>query len=55
MILTEWEDFRKLDWKEIAKIMIPPAWVFDSRSVVNTLEVRDAGLNLWRLGDGFGD
>ena len=55
VILTEWEAFRKLNWKEIAKIMIPPAWVFDSRSVVNTKEVRDAGLNLWRLGDGFGD
>tara|TARA_Y100001933_G_scaffold262540_1_gene320408 strand:+ start:263 stop:1696 length:1434 start_codon:yes stop_codon:yes gene_type:complete len=52
VILTEWEDFRKLNWREISKNMVPPAWVFDSRSIVNPEEVKDAGLSLWRLGDG---
>ena len=33
--------------------MVPPAWVFDSRSIINTDEVREAGLNLWRIGDGL--
>ena len=55
VILTEWDEFRELKWREIVKRMVPPAWVFDSRSIINTEEVRDAGLNLWRLGDGFGD
>ena len=55
LILTEWEEFRKLNWAEIAKKTIPPAWVFDSRSIVNTEQVRRAGLNLWRIGDGLGD
>ena len=27
LILTEWEEFRELNWKEIAKKMVPPAWV----------------------------
>ena len=53
LILTEWEEFRKLNWKDISKKMVPPAWVFDSRSIINTDEVRDAGLNLWRIGDGL--
>ena len=35
--------------------MVPPAWVFDSRSIVNTEEVKDAGLNLWRIGSGLED
>ena len=55
LILTEWEEFRKLNWAEIAKKTIPPAWVFDSRSIVNTEQVRRAGLNLWRIGDGLGN
>ncbi len=55
IILTEWEEFRKINWKLIAKKMIPPAWVFDSRSIVNTKEVKDAGLRLWRLGNGLAD
>ena len=25
VVITEWEEFRRLDWKEIAKRMIPPA------------------------------
>ena len=55
LILTEWEEFRRLDWKEIAKRMVPPAWVFDSRSIVNTEEIYDSGLRLWRIGDGLVD
>ena len=53
LVLTEWEEFRKLNWMTIAKKMIAPAWVFDSRSIINTQEVKDAGLSLWRLGDGL--
>ena len=53
LILTEWEEFRKLNWKDISKKMVPPAWVFDSRSIIDTDEVREAGLNLWRIGDGL--
>ena len=55
IILTEWEEYRKLNWKSIAKKMVPPAWVFDSRSIVNTDEVQNAGLRLWRLGNGLSD
>ena len=40
IILTEWEEFRKLNWNLIAKKMVPPAWVFDSRSIVNTEEIK---------------
>ena len=55
LILTEWKEFRKLNWKDIAKKMVPPAWVFDSRSIINTDEVKEAGLRLWRIGDGLLD
>ncbi len=55
IILTEWEEFKNLNWKEIAKKMLKPAWVFDSRSIVNIDEIKDADLSLWRIGDGFGD
>ena len=32
--------------------MVSPGWVFDSRLIANGKEVKDAGLNLWSLGDG---
>ena len=52
VILTEWEDYKNIDWLVESKKMVRPAWIFDSRSIVNPQEITKAGLNLWRLGDG---
>lgn len=51
LILTEWSEYRQLDWAEIAALMRHPAWVFDARSVVDPATIRSAGLSLWRVGD----
>tara|TARA_B100000886_G_scaffold340510_1_gene310648 strand:- start:3753 stop:5195 length:1443 start_codon:yes stop_codon:yes gene_type:complete len=53
LILTEWDIYCDLDWREISKLMRKPSWVFDTRSVVDPIKVKDAGLNLWRIGDGI--
>ena len=52
LILTEWEHYKALDWRDLAQRMRRPAWVFDARSVVNPEEIRTAGLTLWRIGNG---
>ena len=53
LVLTEWEEYRNIEWDIAIKEMVKPAWVFDSRSIVNVELVKKAGLNLWRLGDGI--
>lgn len=52
LILTEWQQYREIDWCEFSSMMRQPAWVFDARSVVPASVVRAAGLKLWRVGDG---
>tara|TARA_Y100000589_G_scaffold83594_1_gene77583 strand:+ start:549 stop:2012 length:1464 start_codon:yes stop_codon:yes gene_type:complete len=52
VVLTEWEDYSDLNWDLISKVMRKPAWVFDARSILNNEEIINAGLNLWRIGDG---
>ena len=52
IILTEWDIYSKLNWENISKRMRSPAWVFDSRLVIDKQKVIDSGLNLWSLGDG---
>jgi len=52
LILTEWQHYRSLDWATLAPLMRQPAWVFDSRSVVDPDQVHAAGLQLWRVGEG---
>ena len=54
LILTEWRQYRELNWQELAGRMRRPAWVFDSRAVTDPEQVRAAGLTLWRVGDGEG-
>ena len=52
VLLTEWEDFEIIKWNEVSMIMRKPAWIFDTRAIVNPNEVKDSGINLWRIGDG---
>ena len=52
IVLTEWKEYEKIDWHMAKKIMRSPSWIFDARSILNTKIVKNAGLNLWRIGDG---
>ena len=52
LILTEWEEFKNINWAKVSKKMAQPAWIIDSRSIVNPTKIKEAGLNLWLIGDG---
>ena len=52
LILTEWNEYSKINWGEVSMIMRKPAWVFDARSIVNTNLMKQTDLNFWRIGDG---
>ena len=53
IVLTEWAEYSKLNWKLISKRVRYPACIFDARSIVNSDEVIKAGLNMWKIGYGF--
>ena len=53
VIVTEWDEFKNLEWKELAKILRKPAWVFDARSVIDVEYVKSQGINVWRIGLGY--
>ncbi|MDC3203568.1 nucleotide sugar dehydrogenase [Prochlorococcus sp. AH-716-B04] len=50
LILTEWEEFKYLDWKEIFCVMRKPAWVFDSRIFLDKNILKQIGFQVWTLG-----
>ncbi len=52
IVLTEWDEYHKIDWKLVAKKMRSPAWIFDTRSCVDKKEIRNTNLNLWVIGEG---
>ncbi|WP_288260284.1 nucleotide sugar dehydrogenase [uncultured Prochlorococcus sp.] len=53
LILTEWEEYKKINWKNVSKVMRKPSWLFDARSIIDPNKVRNTGLNFWRIGDGI--
>ena len=54
LVLTEWDDYRHLNWMALGARMRKPAWVFDARAITDHAQVRAAGLTLWCVGDGEG-
>ena len=52
VILTEWEEFKAINWSEINALMRKPSWLFDTRNISNYKYASECGMNVWRLGKG---
>ena len=51
LILTEWKEFYKINWQIMFKKMKRPAWIFDTRSIIDIKEVESFGFNVWQVGN----
>ncbi|GFZ03523.1 UDP-glucose 6-dehydrogenase family protein [Actinidia rufa] len=49
-ILTEWDEFKTLDYQRIFDRMRKPAFVFDGRNVVNVEKLREIGFIVYSIG-----
>lgn len=52
LILTDWAQYRELDWAALASRMRRPGWVFDARRGTNLAEAEAHGLETWQIGRG---
>jgi len=52
IILTEWEEFKVIDWDLYSSLMRSPSWVFDTRYICNLKEAKNSGFNVWCVGYG---
>ena len=50
LILTEWEEFRNLNWKNLSSIMRKPSWLFDARRCADSNAAKSAGMKVWTVG-----
>ena len=49
-VLTEWDEFRGLDWSLIHNGMFKPAFLFDGRNVLDHAALRDIGFKVYAVG-----
>ncbi|MGC6433462.1 MAG: nucleotide sugar dehydrogenase [Crocinitomicaceae bacterium] len=51
-VLTEWDEFKTLDWSNIYKKMKKPAFVFDGRNILDSKELSEIGFKVYKIGVG---
>ena len=51
IILTEWNEFKDLDWEAIYKVMRRPSWLFDARICLEKNYLENIGFRVWTLGN----
>ena len=49
-ILTEWDEFKTLDFKKIHDGMHKPAFVFDGRNIMPHAKLREMGFKVFAIG-----
>ena len=52
LILTDWDEYRNLDLQSLSTKMRKPAWLFDTRSVINKNLIKKTDLKFWQIGLG---
>lgn len=50
LVLTEWDEFRKLDFEALYESMVKPAWIFDGRSLLDHTKLRQIGFKVYSIG-----
>lgn len=51
-VITEWDEFKTLDWQKIFNSMKKPAFLFDGRNIINHNELRKIGFKVYAIGKG---
>ena len=49
-IMTDWDLYRKLDYRKIYKSMVKPAFIFDGRNIVDHRKCFEIGFNVFPIG-----
>jgi len=49
-IITEWDEFKVIDWQRAYDSMVKPAFVFDGRNILDHTKLREIGFIVYGLG-----
>ncbi len=50
VVLTEWDEFMTINWRDLYSMMRKPSWIFDTRNCIDIKEAKNAGFNIWAVG-----
>ena len=50
VIITNWDEYKNLNWQKLYRSMRKPAWIFDTRSTIKNNDLDNIGINIWQIG-----
>ena len=50
VIITEWNEYKNLNWKELSNLMRKPSWIFDTRKLIPIPFLKEIDSNYWQIG-----
>jgi len=50
VFMTEWEEYKNIDWTMLENIMERPSWIFDTRMICDPKQINKTNINFWRIG-----
>jgi len=52
-VMTEWDEFKTLDYERIFSVMVKPAFIFDGRNILDHAKLRKIGFEVHAIGKVF--
>ncbi|MEM7602967.1 MAG: UDP binding domain-containing protein, partial [Verrucomicrobiota bacterium] len=50
LVITEWDEFKELDFEALYESMVKPAWIFDGRNLLDHGKLREIGFKVRAIG-----
>ncbi|KQC34081.1 UDP-glucose 6-dehydrogenase [Nonlabens sp. YIK11] len=51
-VMTEWDEFKEIDWQHVFDQMLKPAFIFDGRAILDMPALEDIGFKSFAIGKG---
>ena len=50
VVVTEWEDYKNLNWRKLSDLLRKPSWIFDTRGIIPISLLKELSSNYWQIG-----
>ena len=50
VVVTEWEDYKNLNWRKLSDLLRKPSWIFDTRGIIPISLLKELSSYYWQIG-----
>ena len=50
VVVTEWEEYKNLNWRKLSDLLRRPSWIFDTRGIIPISLLKELNCYYWQIG-----